>query len=72
MFTPTRTVFEITYLEGEKTYWEGNDNIVIAEIALFYDVSGWESDDDLARKIITVVEQELNITIQLISWGPIA
>ena len=61
-FTPTRTVFFVDYLAG--------NDFASAEVALFYDASmDWVTDDDLARTLISILENELGEPVLLFSWG---
>jgi len=64
---PTRTVFTITYLL-DNAYPLNRDDLIEAEIALFYFNAFWDTDDDLARKISSIIEQELGENILLMSW----
>lgn len=60
-----RTLFEVEYATDRNVFPDS----VIADVELFYLGGLWETDDDLARTLITVLENELRTNVYLISWG---
>jgi len=40
-----------------------------AEVRLFWDLSTWQSPDDLARALISVLSNELGRDVYIYCWG---
>ena len=62
-----RTTFQVEYATDRNVY----PNTVLADVEFFYlgEINVWFSDDDLARTLMTILENELRQPVYLISWG---
>jgi hypothetical protein len=62
----TRTTFNVTYTRAAlfPVFW-----VIEADVSLFFTGMDWWDDDDLARSLISIIENELGEEILLISWG---
>lgn len=62
-----RKTFQVEYATRDMTFPQS----IQAEVDIFYFDAAWWTDDDLARTLISVIENELGTgtEILLISWG---
>lgn len=62
-----RTTFNVQYATDRDVY----PNFKEADVSIFYDIVDWWSDDDLARTLLSILENELRTTVYLFGWGVI-
>ena len=62
-----RTNFSVSYFLEEDDITV--DNVQYGEVSVFLNSPDWSTDDDVARILISVISQELDNNISLLSWG---